>query len=281
MKNISAIIQARVSSTRLPEKVLLKLPFDKEITVLQQVIRRVKKSSEVNEVIVATTTDIDDDKIVKIAEKEDARWFRGSKEDVLSRYYFAAKEAKSDIVVRITSDCPCIDWEVIDRCIEKHIEEKADYTSNSLERTFPHGLDVEVFNFNILEEAHLKADKQYEREHVCPYFYKTMKDRFKIIKVFADDDERGEDIRITLDTPEDYALLCAVYDYLFWEKGFFGLKDILKLFDEKPWLKYINQKVVQKKVFDTVEDELEEGIRILKLQDLHRSAEILEKSRNK
>lgn len=281
MKNISAIIQARVSSTRLPEKVLLNLPFDTYITVLQQVIRRVQKSKKVNEIIIATTTDTDDDKIIKIAEKEQVKWFRGSKEDVLSRYYFVAKEAKSDIIVRITSDCPCIDWKIMDKCIKKHIEEKADYTSNNLERTFPHGLDVEVFNFDILEEAYQKADKQYEREHVCPYFYKTMKDKFKIVNVSANDDERGEDIRITLDTPEDYALLCAVYDYLFWEKEYFGLKDILKLFGEKPWLKYINQKVAQKKIFDTAEEELEEGIRILKLQDLHRSAEILEKVRYK
>ncbi len=281
MKNISAIIQARVSSTRLPEKVLLNLPFDTYITVLQQVIRRVQKSKKVNEIIIATTTDTDDDKIIKIAEKEQVKWFRGSKEDVLSRYYFVAKEAKSDIIVRITSDCPCIDWKIMDKCIKKHIEEKADYTSNNLERTFPHGLDVEVFNFDILEEAHQKADKQYEREHVCPYFYKTMKGRFKIVNVYADDDERGEDIRITLDTPEDYALLCTVYDYLFWKKEFFELKDILKLFNEKPWLKFINQKIVQKKIFDTLEEELEEGIRILKLQDLYRSAEILEKSRVK
>jgi len=144
-----AVIQARVSSVRLPSKILKELPYGSGISVLEQVVRRLKKSKELNDIIVATTTGKDDDEIVAIAKKENAKCFRGSKEDVLSRYYMAAKENDLGIIVRITSDCPCIDPEIVDSIIEKHIKAKADYTSNTLKKTYPHGLDVEVFNFNI------------------------------------------------------------------------------------------------------------------------------------
>mgnify|MGYP005847510705 CR=1 FL=1 len=273
----ASIIQARTSSTRLPGKVLKSLPFNSDVTVLEQVVKRLKKSSKVDEIVIATTLDSDDDDIVKIAEKESVRWFRGSKEDVLSRYYFAAKESKADVVVRITSDCPCIDKDIVDRCISVHNDKNLDYTTNCLERTFPHGLDVEVFNFSVLEEAYLKADKQYEREHVCPYIHTTNRGKFKLLNIYADDTERGEDIRITVDTEEDYALLCAVYDYLYAENEFFGVREIVMLFNNKPWLKIINSKILQKKVCVSFEDELEEAKKVLKLQELNNVLKRLEK----
>jgi len=273
---IGAIIQARVSSTRLPRKVLLNLPFESEITVLQQVVRRVFKSNNIRDLVVATTTDSDDDIIVEYAEKENAKWFRGSKEDVLSRYYLAAKENNLDVIVRITSDCPCIDWEIIDLVIDHHISEKSDYTSNTLKRTFPHGLDVEVLSFESLEKAYINAKENFEREHVCPYIYTTHKDQFKIFSVEANQNLSGPDIRITLDTEEDYALLCAVYDYLFFENEYFKAIDIIRLFKQKSWLKLINKRVVQKKTFTNLNDEISEAIKVLKLQDLYNSANMLE-----
>ena len=275
--SVVAIIQARTSSTRLPEKVLKPLPYGSDITVLQQVIRRVKKSKSIEDIIIATTTEAEDDKIVEIAKKENVKFFRGSKEDVLSRYYYAAKENKADVVVRITSDCPCIDWNIIDRCVDRHLQLKSDYTSNCIERTFPHGLDVEVISFNALEEAFLKADKKYEREHVCPYIHTTHKDKFILTNVIAEKDERGEDIRVTVDTIEDYTLLCAAFDYLFYENKFFDVKDIVRLFEKKPWLKNINEKVLQKKIFQSLDEEIEEAIKILKLQELNMSAAVLKK----
>lgn len=274
---ICSIIQARLSSSRLPAKVLKRLPFNSEITVLHQVIRRVKMSKTINEIIVATTTDPDDSKILDIAEEESVRWFRGSKEDLLERYYLAAKDSKADIVVRITSDCPCIDSDIIDRMVYKHIHDNADYTSNCHIRTFPHGLDVQVANFSVVEEAYLNASKKHEREHVFPYIYETCKDRFKISHLLAEDDEKGEDIRVTIDTLEDYILICAVFDYLYDKDNFFGCKEVVSLFKNKPWLKYINQKVVQKKNFENLEDELDESIKILDLQELCRASEILKR----
>lgn len=273
--NIILIIQARTTSTRLPQKVLKHLPYNSITTVLEQVIRRAKKCRIVNDVIVATTTDEEDNQIVKIAENIGIGYFRGSRDDVLSRYYFAAKMAKADIVVRITSDCPCIDPKVIDRLITHHINGGFHYSSNTIKRTFPHGLDAEVFNFDVLEEAHFNANKPFEREHVCPYMYTTNKDRFKLGFIEAQKEEYAPDIRITLDTEEDYALLCAVFDYLYDKDNFFNVVDIVKLFEAKPWLKLINKKIVQKKTFTDVNEEIKEAIRVLDLQELKNAAKLL------
>jgi spore coat polysaccharide biosynthesis protein SpsF len=257
--------------------VLKELPPGSGITVLGQVIRRLRKCRKLNDIIVATTTEKEDDELVHIAQREGAKYFRGSKEDVLSRYYLAAKENNSDIVVRITSDCPCIDPEVVDSVIEKHLATKADYTLNTLIRTFPHGLDTEVLSFDTLEKTYTEATEAFEREHVSPYIYKSNPQMFKITSVEAPPRLRAPDIRITLDTEEDYALLCAVFDYLYPQNEFFGTEEIIKLFCDKPWLKTINKNVVQKKIFDSLQQELEEAVRILDFQGLKRAKELLAK----
>jgi len=273
---IAAIIQARISSTRLPGKVLKELPYKSSISCLEQVIRRLKKSKRLNEIIIATTEGKEDDDIVDIAQKEVVKYFRGSKENVLSRYYFAAKENNIDVIVRITSDCPCIDVDITDLTIDAHINKMADYTTNCLIRTYPHGLDVEVFNFNALEEAYKNVTKYYEKEHVTPYIYKNPQ-KFKINIVKAPKELYAPDIRITLDTEEDYALLCAVFDYLYPKNEYFNAYDIVNLFNkEKPWLKLINKKVIQKKILNTLEEEIKEAIKILDLQDLKRARDFLE-----
>jgi len=267
---IGAIIQARTSSTRLPGKVLKELSYASGITCLEQVIRRLKKSKKLNEIIIATTKDVEDDQIINIAKKEDVKYFRGSKENVLSRYYFAAKENDIDLIVRITSDCPCIDAAITDLTIDDHINKMADYTTNSLVRTYPHGLDVEVFNFNALEKSYKNATKDYEKEHVTPYINRNPK-IFKINEIKAPQELYAPDIRITLDTEEDYALLCAVFDYLYPKNKYFNAYDIVNLFNKKPWLKLINKKIIQKKIFNTLEKELEEAMKILDLQNLNKA----------
>ncbi|MEF3255619.1 MAG: glycosyltransferase family protein, partial [Deferribacterales bacterium] len=250
-------------------------PYGSDITVLQQVIRRLKRSKFIDTIVIATTTESEDERIIKIADYESVRWFRGSKEDVLSRYYFAAKEISSDIIVRITSDCPCIDPDVVDRGVKMHIDDGADYTSNCRVRSFPHGLDFEVISFEVLEKAYKEALSKYDREHVCPYIYGTK--GFKLSDLLAEESEKGEDIRITLDTIEDYALLASVYDYLYEKDNFFDVKEIVNLFKNKPWLKLINLKVVQKRSYHSLEDELMEGLKLLKLQDMENAAEYLGK----
>jgi len=272
---IGAVVQARTSSTRLPGKVLKDLPYGSGITVLQQVIRRLRKATKLNDVIIATTVEKEDAAIVKLSEKEHARWFRGSVDDVLERYYLSAKDCDLDIVVRVTSDCPCIDPEIVDWVLEKHLAAKVDFTSTVLHRTFPRGLDIEVLSFDAIEKAHFEATEAFEREHVCPYIYKSKPHMFKICDVRASERFYGPDIRITLDTEEDYTLLCTVFDYLYPGNEFFGAEDIIKLFRNRPWLSNINKNVVRKGIFDSVGQEIEEAVRLLDLQGLRRAGEIL------
>ena len=270
---IVAIIQARTSSTRLPNKVLKDLPYDSSFTVLDQVIRRTKRAKLLDDVVIATTVEAEDEQIVEIAKRNQVLFFRGSVEDVLSRYYHTAREFKADVIIRITSDCPCIDWNVIDDVIKVYVENDFDYVSNTLKRTFPHGLDTEVFSFEALERTFLEAKEQMYREHVTLYIYTT--NEFRIDSVEAKGKLRHPEIRITLDTEEDYALLCAIYDFLYPEKEFFDVYDVVNLFEKKPWLYSINKKVVQKKQLHSLEEEIDEAIKILDLQDLKRARDFL------
>ena len=271
---IGAIIQARTSSSRLPRKVLKPLPFDSDVCVLQQVIRRVSNSKLIDEVIIATSINEEDQEIVDIAKKENKNFYCGSLDNVLERYYNAASQNDLDIVVRITSDCPCIDSNIIDKIIQNHIDLDADYTSNSLKESFPRGIDVEVINFDVLKRAYLEASKNYEKEHVTPFIYKSHPDEFNINIYVSDED--NSDIRITLDTPQDYSLLCCVYDNLYEKDNFFTLNDILDLFSKKPWIKSINEDIVQKKVCSTLSEELEEAIHLCDVQDLDKAKEFIE-----
>jgi len=247
MKKIGAIIQARSSSERLPGKVIKDLPNGSGVTVLSQVVKRLKKSKKLTIIIIATTTRRDDDRIVNVAKREKVPYYRGSVDDVLARYYFCARKNKLDIIVRITGDCPCIDPGIVDLNIKQHIEERADYTSNTIKRTFPHGLDVEVFNFDTLEKAYKNAKKNYEKEHVTPYIYQNPC-IFKVAQVKASKKLFAPDLRVTLDTKEDYTLLSLVFDYLYQKNKDFCAKDIIDLFQKKPWLKQINKRVIQKRI---------------------------------
>jgi len=166
--NIVAITQSRMGSTRLPGKVLKKV---NDKTLLDYQLDSLQKSKLLTQVVVATTTESSDDAIVQFCEKRDQAYFRGSESNVLERYYLAAKKYKADVVVRITSDCPMIDVEIVDHVIQQFINNKVDYASNSLERTYPRGMDTEVFTMKALEMAYSGATEQKEFEHVTPYIY--------------------------------------------------------------------------------------------------------------
>lgn len=241
----AAIIQARMGSTRLPGKILKDLMGK---TVLQHVIERVRQAVAIDEVIIATTTLSPDDAVAKEAVKCGAACFRGSEADVLSRYYFAAKENKSDIVVRITSDCPLIDPVVTNEIVTFFKSEKIyDIVTNAgsdlSKRTYPRGLDTEVFSFAVLEQAFRQADKQYQREHVTPYIYET-----SLRQYFYRNEADYSRHRWTLDTEEDFALLQAIYSRLYHGKHDFFLQDILALFEQYPELIKINAHIEQKKL---------------------------------
>lgn len=267
---IGAIIQARASSTRLPGKIFKELPYESGISILEHVIKRVKKSKNIDTLILATTINEADNPIEKIASKESVAIYRGSELDVLERYYGAAKENMLDVIIRITSDCPFVDWNIIDSMIDIHLKARNDYTANILERTFPHGMDAEVFNFKVLEDAYINAKAQFEREHVTPYIYKSHPEKYKIYNLQATVEHKAPNIRITVDTMEDYNLACAVYDYLYTKNEFFTIDDIMGLFQEKKWLLNLNTNIIQKKICTNIDEEYKEAIKILDRQELKR-----------
>jgi spore coat polysaccharide biosynthesis protein SpsF len=247
MTEVVTIIQARMSSTRLPGKVLLNLGGR---SGLSRMVERVKRAKLVNRVVVATTIDPSDDPIIELCQHEKIDVFRGSLPDVLDRYYQAAKLYNADIVVRLTGDCPLIDPELIDETIAALIEQKADFACNRLpppfHRTYPIGLDVEVCTFTALEKAWHEATEKHDREHVLPYLYEV-EGRFKVVQLNYKEDLGS--LRWTLDTPEDLTLLREVVKRLGNRNDFTWL-DVLKLFQEDPELASINQSVKHKSMFD-------------------------------
>src|SRR3989339_1281991 len=195
---ITAIIQARMGSSRLPNKVL-KFLGDK--TVIEHVCDRVRKSNYIDELFVATTIDINNLQLINLCTSKGIRVFCGSEDDVLDRYYQLAKLIKTDHIVRITSDCPVIDPELIDLIIKSHIQTNSDYTSNTIEDSFPDGLDTEVFKFNSLEKAWKEASLLSEREHVTPYIKKNP-NIFTLNSVVSETNYQNK--RWTLDTNLDF-----------------------------------------------------------------------------
>ncbi|MCX7797079.1 MAG: glycosyltransferase family protein [Melioribacter sp.] len=245
-KDITVIIQARVGSTRLPNKIFKELCGK---PVLWHVVNRVSKSKIIDKIVVATTILKEDDVTERFCKENSILYYRGSSEDVLSRYYEAAIKFKADLILRITSDCPLIDPVIIDKMLEEFFssyeKERIDYMSNSIVRTFPRGLDVEIFPFSTLEKAYFEANKNYEREHVTPYIYQNP-EKFKI-KNYANKVDYSF-YRLTLDTIEDYELIKRIYEFLYNENKIFLFEDVIKLFEEKPELVEINKEVKQKQL---------------------------------
>lgn len=238
----TAIIQARTGSTRLPKKIFLPLSGK---PILWHVYHRAKNSKLVDDVIIATTDLPDDDLVEKFCIENKFKFFRGSSDDVLSRYYFAAKNFQSDIIVRITSDCPLIDSNVIDEIIKLFISENADYASNVLERTFPRGYDTEVFSFSVLEKTFFEAKENFEREHVTPFIY-NHPEIFKLVSHKIH--KNFSSLRLTVDTQEDYNLIKIIYDSLFKVNNCFDLNDVIQFLDKNTELIKINRHIEQKKL---------------------------------
>lgn len=205
---IYAIVQARLGSSRLPGKVLMDIEGR---PVLWHVYNRVSYSKLIDKIIIATSKSEDDKKIVDFCKLNKIQCFTGSEDDVLSRYYETAKNngaGDGDHIVRITADCPLHDAAIIDKVIKVYLDGNYDYVSNCQEYTYPDGLDVEVFSFNVLKEAFENACLLSEREHVTPYIRK--KNKYKKINVVSD--KKYPIIRLSLDYEEDYELIKRIYE---------------------------------------------------------------------
>lgn len=231
-----AVIQARTSSTRLPGKVLKELPCGSGVTVLERIVERLRPAATIDEIVVATSDQSDDDRVAGIARACGVPCYRGPLDDVLGRYLGAAEEYGLDRVVRITADCPCVDATVVDAVVELHESSGAQFATNVLPRSYPKGLDVEVADRSTLRTVNVEADSPFDREHVFTYVYGDGLGRFRTANLTAPAELTDPDLRVTLDTPADYAFLAGVYDLL---GPAFDTADIFQLLRQRPWLRLI------------------------------------------
>jgi glutamate-1-semialdehyde aminotransferase/spore coat polysaccharide biosynthesis protein SpsF (cytidylyltransferase family) len=238
--NIVAIIQARMSATRLPGKVLMDIVGE---PMLWHIVNRLQYATLIDNIVIATTTNSDDLPIVEFARDNSFAVFRGSEDDVLDRFYQAAKEYKANVVARITGDCPLIDPEIVDKVVSVYLGGKSDYVTNALRYTYPDGLDVEVFSFAILEQTWREAKLPGEREHLTRYMRQS--GLFEIANVENDVNLSYQNYRWTVDEPSDLKFVREVYARLYKPGEIFYMDDVLNLTDEHPEIWDINRSSIR------------------------------------
>lgn len=219
--SIFAFVQARMSSSRLPGKILMDLVGS---PMLIQQVNRLKRSKLVDEIVVLTSNDKSDDILINVCSEHNIKCFRGDLDNVLNRFYQAYLEYKPDHIVRITGDCPLLDWTVVDQVIQEHLDNPHDYTSNTLNPTFPDGLDVEVMTKECLIKIYNNASLKVEMEHVTYYCY-THKHDFSLQNVENKMGDQSE-LRWTVDTPEDFELVTDIYEELYEDNSGFSSNEI-------------------------------------------------------
>jgi len=241
-KKIVATIEARMASTRLPGKIML--PFAGKPD-LEMMIERLKRSQTVDEIVVATTTNTKDDAIAEVCRRLKISYYRGSEEDVLKRLVEAGKSVNADIIVETTSDCPVIDWRHIDYLVNLFFSGNYDYVSNIIERSFPRGFDVQVFPLSLLEKVEKDVKDYVYREHPTFYIY-THPEQFKLKNWKAAGKMFWPDLRVTLDTKEDYQVLSEIFDHLYPVNPDFSAEDVVDFLLNHPEIVRINSEVKQK-----------------------------------
>lgn len=241
-QKINIIIQARMGSTRLPGKILKPIMGS---PMLGYLLERLARIQTPHTLIVATTTNPQDNEIEDFIKHKKILVFRGSEEDVLDRYYQTCLKFPADLIVRITSDCPLMDPAIVDQAIQRFQKHNTplDYLSNTVPRTFPRGMDVEVFTFAALKVASQEASSVHDREHVTPFFYKQPQ-RFHLAHFTHQPDISH--YRLTVDTAEDFLLISKIFEELYPMNKTFTLKDILLALERNPKWKEINAHIKQK-----------------------------------
>jgi len=234
------IIQARLSSSRLPAKVLTDIGGK---PMLDRVLDRVRRANTLDKVVVATSTDPSDDRLADHCRRAGIPHHRGPLQDVLGRFVTAARHERADVVVRVTADCPLIDPVLIDAVVALRARRGADYASNVMARRFPRGLDIEAFTAAALFRADREGREPHHREHVTPYIYEDPH-RFALASLVGQEDQGRH--RWTVDTPEDLSLARALYERLASPSA--GWRDVLALIEREPALSAINAHVEQKAI---------------------------------
>ena len=243
MKTV-AIIEARMTSTRLPGKILLPIMGK---PMLELLIERLKRAKLLDQIVVATTQNPSDDVVEKLTTRIGVGCFRGSEDDVLDRVLRAAHANGADVIVEITGDCPLIDPIVLDHVVRIYQTKNVDYVSNILKRTYPRGMETQVFSTAILEKIARLTQDPIDHEHVSLYIYEHP-EIFSLFNVASNLPEKYGDIRLTVDTEEDFQLIKAIYELLYPQNPAFTLGDIMDLLEKRKDLLELNRNIHQKKV---------------------------------
>jgi spore coat polysaccharide biosynthesis protein SpsF len=238
---VVVVTQARTGSSRLPNKVLLQI---QEKTLLQIHIDRIKESKQVDSIYIATTDMKDDDKIVELSNQLKVNCYRGSESDVLDRFYQTVKDVKPDLVVRLTSDCPLIDPELLDEVIIEALKKDVDYYTNIMEEKYPDGQDIEVFKFSALEKAWRDATLKSDREHVTPYIRNNSS--YKKGTIFTSENhylkENYNHVRLTVDELEDFEVIKKIIEDLGFNKDW---KTYTDYYLNNPKIRAFNNKFIR------------------------------------
>lgn len=251
--NIVTVIQARTASSRLPNKVMLSLCGK---PLLLRIVERVSKAKLTGTVVIATSSNAEDDPIEELCAKEKLNCSWGHPTDLLDRHYFAAKKFKADAVAKIPSDCPLIDPKIIDHVFKYFLDHYFDFVSNLHPASYPDGNDVEIMSFDALETAWNDASKNFEREHTTPYIWEHP-DKFKIGNFkWKTGLDYSTTHRWTIDYEEDYLFIRTVFDELYYKNSNFDLFDILSLLEKKPYIADINSKFAGKYWYENHLNEL-------------------------
>ncbi len=215
--------------------------------LLEHLVERLQRVPQLNGIVIATTTKPIDDSILRLSDKLGVAHFRGSEHDVLERVLGAAHAVGADVIVETTADCPLLDPTIVERCVERYFSEQVDYVSNFLQPSYPIGMNTQVFATSVLEEVSRLTKNPIDHEHVSLYIY-SHPEKFRLLNVSAPLESARPELRLTLDTIEDYHLISAVFNALYPSKRDFNLTDILTFLDAHPQIASINANVQQKRV---------------------------------
>jgi len=239
MPKVVATIEARMTSTRLPGKVMLPAAGK---PLLEHMIERLRRVPSLDEVVIATTTKATDDVLVTLAERLGVGSFRGSEDDVLSRVLGAAQAYKADAIVQLTGDCPAIDPNIVETCVQEYFSTGVDFVSNVLQPSYPWGMDTKVFSMRVLAEVAQLTQDPADREHVSLYIYEHP-ERYRLHNVTAPPELTWREMHIELDTQEDYELLKAIFGSLYPQNPAFTLGDMIAFLKAHPEIAGLNEAI--------------------------------------
>lgn len=238
---IVATIEARMTSTRLPGKVIMKV---RNKPLLEYLVDRLKKIKSIDDIVLCTTTKKTDDVLLKLSKKLKIKIYRGSENNVLKRVYYGAKKYNANTIVQITADCPIIDYRIVSKAISLFKNNSLDCVSNSFIRSFPDGMDVNVISMEALEKTFSMAIDKNHKEHVT-LFIKDNPNKFKIKNMIAKNNFFCPQLGVTLDEKKDFLLIKKIINYFYDKNYYFSCQDIIKIVKKKGWMK-INSAVKRK-----------------------------------